>query len=102
MSAYVIYDVDIMVPERYQEFMLKVKPAIEAAGGRYLARGGEHKIIEGSWEPRRLVLFEFPSMAKAEEFYNSALYQSCKAIRDECSSSNIVIVEGYEDGNRDS
>lgn len=95
MSAYVIYDVDIRDPDRYQEFMVKVKPAVEAAGGRYLARGGEHKIIEGSWEPRRLVLFEFPSMEKAEEFYSSELYQKYKAIRDECSSGNIVIVEGY-------
>lgn len=98
MSAYVIFDVEIRNPERYQAFMLKVKPAIDAAGGRYLARGGEHKVIEGDWEPRRLVLFEFPSMAKAEEFYNSDLYQRYKAIRDECSSGNVVIVDGYEDG----
>ncbi|TDG13328.1 DUF1330 domain-containing protein [Seongchinamella unica] len=97
MSAYVIYDVDIRDPQRYQEFMVKAKPALEAAGGRYLARGGEHKVIEGDWEPRRLVLFEFPSIAKAEEFYNSDLYQGYKAIRDECSSGHIVIVEGYDE-----
>ncbi len=99
MSAYVIYDVDIRDPKRYQDFMVKVKPAIEAAGGRYLARGGEHKVIEGDWEPRRLVLFEFPSMAQAEEFYNSDLYQGYKSIRDECSSGNVVIVQGCEDDN---
>ena len=75
MSAYVIFDVDIWDLNRYQEFMVKAKPALEAAGGRYLARGGKHKVIEGDWEPRRLVLFEFPSIAKAEEFYNSYLYQ---------------------------
>ena len=98
MSAYVIYDVQIRDPERYQEYTVKVKPAIEAAGGRYLARGGEHKVIEGSWEPRRLVLFEFPSIAKAEEFYNSELYREYKTIREESSSGNIVIVEGYEEG----
>lgn len=94
MSAYVIFDVDIWDMKRYQEFMVKVKPAIEAAGGHYLARGGEHKVVEGSWQPRRLVLFEFPSMAKAEEFYYSDLYQGYKSIRDECSSGNVVIVEG--------
>jgi uncharacterized protein (DUF1330 family) len=98
MSAYVIYDVQIRDPERYKEYTVKVKPAIEAAGGRYLARGGEHKVIEGSWEPRRLVLFEFPSVAKAEEFYNSELYREYKTIREESSSGNIVIVEGYEEG----
>lgn len=97
MSAYVIYDVEITDPERYQEYTVKVKPAVEAAGGRYLARGGKHKIIEGNWEPRRLVLFEFPSIAKAEEFYNSTLYREYKSIRDESSSGNIVIVEGYEE-----
>ncbi len=97
MSAYVIFDVDIWDPERYQEFMVKAKPALEAAGGRYLARGGKHKVIEGDWEPRRLVLFEFPSVAKAEAFYNSDLYQGYKAIRDECSSGNVVVVEGCEE-----
>ena len=101
MSAYVIFDVDIWDLKRYQEFMVKAKPALEAAGGRYLARGGKHKVIEGDWEPRRLVLFEFPSMAKAEEFYNSDLYQGYKAIRDECSSGNVVVVEGYEEESPD-
>lgn len=96
MSAYVIFDVDIWDMNRYQEFMLKAKPALEAAGGRYLARGGKHKVIEGDWEPRRLVLFEFPSMASAEAFYNSDLYQGYKTIRDECSAGNVVIVEGLE------
>ena len=99
MAAYVIYDVEIRDPQRYQEYTVKVKPAVEAAGGRYLARGGRHKVIEGSWEPRRLVLFEFPSIEKAEEFYNSELYREYKTIRDESSSGNIVIVEGYGDGN---
>jgi uncharacterized protein (DUF1330 family) len=94
MSAYVIFDVDIWDLERYQEFMLQAKPAVEAAGGRYLVRGGEHKVIEGNWEPRRLVLFEFPSAEKAEEFYHGEIYQACKAIRDECSSSNIVMIDG--------
>jgi uncharacterized protein (DUF1330 family) len=74
-----------------------VKPAVEAAGGRYLARGGKHKVIEGSWEPNRLVLFEFPSIAKAEEFYNSELYRQYKPIREESSSGNIVIIEGYDE-----
>ncbi len=94
MSAYVIFDIDIFDINRYQEFMHQAKPAIELAGGKYLARGGMHKVLEGDWEPRRLVLFEFPSMAKAEEFYYSDLYQSLKSIRDECSSGRVVAVEG--------
>ncbi len=47
MTAYVIFDVDIHNPARHEQFMASVKPALEAAGARYLARGGEHRIYEG-------------------------------------------------------
>jgi uncharacterized protein (DUF1330 family) len=94
MSAYVIFDVEIRNRERFQHFMDGVKPALEAAGGRYLARGGVHKVYEGDWQPRRLVVFEFPTMTQFEAFYCSPVYQQLKAIRDECSSARLVAVEG--------
>jgi uncharacterized protein (DUF1330 family) len=94
MAAYVIFDVEIRNPERYQDFMRQVKPALEAAGARYLARGGAHQVWEGDWTPRRIVLLEFPSVAAWEGFYNGPTYQGLKAIRDECSSARLVSVEG--------
>ncbi len=94
MSAYVIFDVEIHDPARYQAFMLGVRPALEAAGARYLARGGAHQVHEGDWTPRRIVLIEFPSMAAWEAFYNGATYQGLKAVRDACSSARLVSVEG--------
>lgn len=94
MSAYVIFDVEIRDKEKYQSFMAGVKPALDAAGARYLSRGGEHKVYEGDWTPRRIVLLEFPSVAAWEEFYNGTTYQGLKAIRDECSSARLVSVEG--------
>jgi uncharacterized protein (DUF1330 family) len=94
MSAYVIFDVEIRDPARYQAFMQGVKPALEAAGARYLARGGAHKVYEGDWTPRRIVLIEFPSVAAWEAFYNGPVYQGLKAIRDEVSSARLVSVEG--------
>lgn len=94
MSAYVIFDVEIRDPARYQAFMQGVKPALEAAGARYLARGGAHKVYEGDWTPRRIVLIEFPSVEAWEAFYNGPVYQGLKAIRDEVSSARLVSVEG--------
>jgi len=94
MAAYVIFDVDITDLQRYQEFMTSVKPALEAAGAKYLARGGPHKVHEGDWTPRRIVLLEFPSVAAWEAFYNGTTYQGLKAIRDSCSSARLVSVEG--------
>jgi uncharacterized protein (DUF1330 family) len=94
MAAYVIFDVDITDLTQYQEFMSGVKPALEAAGARYLARGGSHKVHEGDWQPRRIVLLEFPSLVAWEAFYNGPTYQGLKAIRDACSSARLVAVEG--------
>jgi uncharacterized protein (DUF1330 family) len=96
MAAYVIFDVEIRDPVRYQEFMAGVKPALEAAGAKYLARGGAHKVYEGDWEPRRIVLLEFPSVAAWETFYYGATYQALKSVRDACSSARLVSVEGLE------
>jgi len=62
---------------QYRAFMSAVKPALEAAGAKYLARGGAHTIYEGDWEPRRIVLLEFASLAA-----------------NACSSARLVGVEG--------
>jgi uncharacterized protein (DUF1330 family) len=94
MTAYVIFDVEIRDATQYQAFMASVKPALEEAGGKYLARGGAHKIYEGDWQPRRIVLLEFPSVAAFEGFYNGPAYQGLKAIRDACSSARLVSVDG--------
>ena len=94
MSAYVIFDVEIRDPARYQEFMAGVKPALEKAGAKYLARGGAHKVHEGDWTPRRIVVIEFPSIDAWETFYNGPIYQGLKGLRDECSSARLVSVEG--------
>jgi uncharacterized protein (DUF1330 family) len=94
MAAYVIFDVDIRDPNRYQDFMAKAKPALADAGARYLARGGAHKVYEGDWGPRRIVLLEFPSVSAWESFYYGPVYQGLKSIRDECSSARLVCVEG--------
>jgi uncharacterized protein (DUF1330 family) len=97
MTAYVIFDVEIRELDRYREYMQRVKPVIEAAGGRYLVRGGAHKVVEGEWFPRRLVLLEFPSMAALEAFYIGPEYQALKALRLQCSEARgVVVVEGVD------
>jgi uncharacterized protein (DUF1330 family) len=94
MSTYVIFDVDIHDVGRYQVFMEQVKPALEQTGGRYLTRGGPHRVWEGDWTPRRIVVLEFPSQAAWESFYGGPVYQGLKSIRDACSSARLVSVAG--------
>ena len=95
MPAYVIFDVEIRDPARYQDFMGQdfmdqVKPALRAVGARYRAWAGAHKVHEGDWSPRRIVILEFPSEAVWP------VYQGLKHIRNECSSARLVSVEGLE------
>jgi uncharacterized protein (DUF1330 family) len=94
MTAYVIFDVDVSDMARYQEFMAGVKPALERVGAKYLARGGADTVREGDWEPRRIVLLEFPSVDAWEAFYQGPTYQGLKGIRDESSSARLVSVVG--------
>lgn len=94
MPAYAIFDVEIRDPVVYRDFMAGVSTALEKVGAKYLARGGAHKVHEGDWVPRRIVLLEFPSLAAWEAFYNGATYQGLKKIRDECSSARLVSVAG--------
>jgi uncharacterized protein (DUF1330 family) len=96
MSAYAIFDVAIHDPAGYQEFMDRVKPELENAGARFLSRGGEHRVYEGDWEPRRLVLIEFPSLEAFEGFYKGRVYQELKSVRDACSSARLVALRGFD------
>jgi len=91
---YVVFDVDVRDAPRYGEYMAHVLPQIEAAGGKYLARGGPHTVYEGDWSPYRLVLLEFPSREAFEGFYHSPAYQDLHALRDEVSYARMVGVEG--------
>jgi len=94
MAAYAIIDVDIYDIELYLQYQQAVRPLIEAAGARYLARGGEIVVFEGDYQPRRLVLVEFPSLQAMEDFYESDAYRALEAKRRTCSNARIVGLEG--------
>jgi uncharacterized protein (DUF1330 family) len=58
MNAHVIFDVEVRDVAHYQDFMKSVKPALDTAGARYLARGGATKAYEVDWQPRRIVILD--------------------------------------------
>ena len=82
MPAYVIVDIDVTDPERYEQYKAATPATLAAAGGRFLVRGGEITILEGDWQPSRLVVLEFENLAAAERWYESAAYQAAKKLRD--------------------
>ena len=94
MAAYIFASVEITDPAAYEEYRRRVPAVIEAYGGRYLARGGAVERLEGDGELDRLVMLEFPDMARLKAFYQSAQYQPLLAIRQRAARSNLIAVEG--------
>ena len=51
MPAYIVVETDIHDPEQYELYKQATPAAVEAGGGRFIARGGELAILEGDWRP---------------------------------------------------
>ncbi|MCB1729474.1 MAG: DUF1330 domain-containing protein [Halieaceae bacterium] len=94
MTAYVVTDLDVFDIEQYLAYQHALKPLLEAVGARYLARGGEFRVYQGDYLPRRLMVLEFPSLAAVDDFYDSPGYQALEAQRRACSSARIIAVDG--------
>lgn len=94
MAAYVIVDIKVTDPVRYEEYKKLAAPAVAAYGGRYLVRGGEVSILEGDWMPHRFVVLEFESVEQARRWWNSTEYSAAKGIRQQTARTHMIVVEG--------
>jgi uncharacterized protein (DUF1330 family) len=96
MPAYVIVETDVTNPEQYEQYKAASPAAIAAGGGRFLVRGGELAVLEGDWQPSRLVMLEFDDLEGAKRWYESAAYQETKKLREGAAHFRAVAVQGVE------
>jgi uncharacterized protein (DUF1330 family) len=96
MPAYVIVETDISDPEQYEQYKAASPGAVEAGGGRFVARGGELAVLEGDWNPSRLVILEFEDLEAAKRWYDSERYQAAKQLRDGAAKLRMVAVAGLD------
>jgi uncharacterized protein (DUF1330 family) len=96
MAAYVIVETDVTDPAQYEQYKAASPAAVEAGGGRFLARGGELTVLEGDWQPTRLVVLEFEDVAAARDWYQSEVYQQAKKLRDGAARLRMVAVQGID------
>lgn len=94
MKAYVIVDVTITDPVRYEAYKTLTPVSLEPFGGRFLVRGGATETWEGDWQPGRVVILEFPSRAQATAWWSSTGYAPAKAIRQAAAVTQMIVVEG--------
>jgi uncharacterized protein (DUF1330 family) len=94
VAAYVVVDVDRTDPERAARYSEMSGPSVERHGGRFLARGGALAVLEGDWNPSRLVVIEFASVEAAQAWYDSDDYREARAVRDGAGTWRMVVVTG--------
>ena len=97
MAAYLMADV---LPEdieayRASGYIEAARETYSAYGGVKRAAGGETIVLEGDWEPERMVIIEFPSMDQLLAWYHSPEYQEWVPVRQRLVPySKMVALEG--------
>ena len=93
-AAYLIGDIEITDQDAYEKYRAGVSETVYAFGGNYLVRGAHGEVIEGTWEPKRLVVLEFESMNQAKTWYYSDEYAELKKLRQSASNGNLIFADG--------
>lgn len=94
MSAYVIVDIEITDPKEYEEYKKLSPISLAAYEGRFVVRGGQAETLEGDWPRGRIVVLEFPDIARAKQWWSSPEYAGAKAIRQRSAKTKMIVVEG--------
>ena len=91
-----VAQIEIHDPSGYDAYRSRTGAVIERFGGRFLVRGGTLHPLEGDPDFSRLVVIEFPDLAAAQGFYDSADYQELIPHRTTNASSMLLIAEGFD------
>jgi uncharacterized protein (DUF1330 family) len=94
MSAYIISDVTIQDRAAIEVYRESAAASIAQHDGSYIVRGGAIEVLEGQWQPRMIIIAEFPDMERARTWYRSPEYASALDVRDKALSRNLILVEG--------
>jgi uncharacterized protein (DUF1330 family) len=93
-AAYMIVQIKITREEGWPEYRQKVAELFARHGGRHLVRGGPVEVLEGSYDGRRLVIFEFPSMEVIRSVWDSPDYAEVKKLREGAGELDVWAVPG--------
>ncbi len=94
MATYALFDIDWHDQAKAAEYREKFGPALEKHGGKTLC-AGPPQVIEGNWNPARVVILEFPSTAAFRTWYGSPEYAPVLQLRQAGATTKaVVVVEG--------
>ncbi len=82
MGVFVIGQIRVKDEEKWAEYKSKVQSTLEPYGAKILVRGSCIDSFVGTLEYPDVVIIEFETDKKAQEWYNSESYQSIVPIRE--------------------
>ena len=94
MSAYVIVEIDVVDPVGYEDYKKHASASVEKHGGKYIVRGGKTEVLEGDWQPKRIVVLQFDSMQRAKDWLHCEEYREPRKMRHRTARTNMILVEG--------
>lgn len=94
MPAYIIAEVEVTNPAGYETYRPLAGASVAQYGGKFAVRGGKTELLEGSPDPARIVVIEFPDTAAAKRWYNSPEYQEALKVRLANSRGRVLLAEG--------
>ena len=93
-SAYIIANVSVTDASQYEEYKKLSSIAMKAHGAEVCVRGGPVQLLEGDWQPERVVVLKFASVENARAFYNSVEYSRARQSRAGAAVMRMIVVEG--------
>lgn len=94
MAAYIIADVQVTDSAGFQAYQNLVGATLAPYGGKFVVRAGRSEVLEGDYQPHRLVMLEFPSYDQAKQWYESQAYADLIPQRQRTSQASIILMEG--------
>ena len=94
MSAYIIVEIEVTDPVGYEKYKNLAGATVEKYDGKYIVRGGKTEVLEGDWQPKRIVVLEFPTMKRAKEWLNCEEYREPRKMRHAAAKTNMLVIEG--------
>lgn len=94
MVAYVIVErIEEWDREVFEAYRPLAAASIDKFGGRYLALSSMPVMLEGEGSPLVMAVIEFPSMERADSWYNSEEYQAAANIRRGGARNRFIAVD---------
>lgn len=93
MPGFIIAQLEIFDKKTFLAYKKSVSRTIEAFEGRVIVRGRPVTILEGNWNLKSIIIIEFPSVERANEWWSSQMYSKVRKIREKSAETKMIILE---------